>query len=46
MAWPFWKGGPNPPESLLGMKRDRHHPFLFWLTRRYVNKTGGFSRHN
>jgi hypothetical protein len=44
MAWSFWKGRPNPPEILLGMKRDRHHPFLFWLTRRYVNKTGVFWR--
>ena len=29
MAWPFWRGGPNPPEILLGMKRDR--PPLFIL---------------
>jgi hypothetical protein len=38
----FLEGGLNPPESLLGMKQDRHSPYLFWLTRRYVNKTGDF----
>jgi len=34
--------GPNPPEILLGRKRDSHPPFLFWLTRRDVNKPGDF----